>query len=139
MPLASLALLRDALGGRLDGRTILLMGASYLPGVDDTRYSASETFVTSARGAGARVLVHDPLVRHWRELDIDIPAELPNAGGIDAVVFAVAHREYRALAPASWLAGATPVILDANNVLSTDQRGAAAGCVVRCIGRGTRS
>jgi UDP-N-acetyl-D-glucosamine dehydrogenase len=141
MPLASLALLRDALGGRLDGRTILLMGASYLPGVDDTRYSASETFVTSARGEGARVLVHDPLVRHWRELDIDIPAALPDAGSVDAVVFAVAHREYRALTPDGWLAGATPMVLDANNVLSTDQRGAfaAAGCNVRSIGRGTRS
>lgn len=141
MPLASLALLRSTLGGTLNGRTILLMGASYLPGVDDTRYSASEIFVTRARGEGAQVLVHDPLVRRWRELDIDIPAELPDAGGIDAVVFAVAHQEYRALAPASWLAGATPLILDANNVLRTDQRDAfaAAGCAVRCIGRGVQS
>jgi len=138
MPLASAAQLRSMLGIGLAGRRLLLLGVSYRPEVDDTRYSPSQTFVEAMKREGADVTVHDPLVRHWAELDIDIPEQMPPANGFDAVIFAVSHREYREIDPARWLAGARPAILDANDVLSAAQREAfgAAGCRIECIGRG---
>ena len=65
-------------------------------------------------------------------------AELPDARGLDAVVFAVPHRAYRTLDVVAWLAGARPVLVDANAVLTVAQRGAlaAAGCAVRAVGEG---
>ena len=41
---------------------------------------------------------------------------MPAAGGIDAAVFAVPHREYRALDMAGWAGASRPAVLDANGV-----------------------
>ena len=105
----------------------------------DTRFSPSETFVRAAEERGAEVLVSDPLVGHWEELDRPVPEELPDPRGVDAVVFAVPHGAYRALDLAGWIGGARPVVLDACGVLSAGQRhdAAALGCTVASIGRGT--
>ena len=139
MPLQSLNLLKGLLGGDLAGKSILLMGVSYREGVADTRFAPSETFVRAARKEGAQVAFHDPLVRHWREMSSAVPAAVPGPDGFDAVVFAVAHREYGALDVAAWLGSARPAILDANGVLGPAQRAALGKIGVRmeCIGRGT--
>jgi nucleotide sugar dehydrogenase len=140
MPRVSVERLEALLDGRLAGRTLLLLGVSYRPDVGDTRYSPSETFVRAAREKGARVIAHDPLVRRWEELELDLPQELPPAAGIDAVVLAVPHREYRELDFEAWLEGRTPVFLDAFSVLSRERRERlrALGCRVESIGRGPR-
>ena len=138
MPLASLERLQDLLGGNLEGRSILLLGVSYRQDVGDTRHSPAEIFVRAARDRGARVIAHDPLVRRWEELDLDLPAELPKAAGVDAVVLAVPHREYRELDYEAWLGDHKPVLLDAFSVLSREQRDRlrARGCRVESVGRG---
>jgi UDP-N-acetyl-D-mannosaminuronate dehydrogenase len=137
MPMASVDRVERLLGG-LDGRTLLLLGISYRQDVGDTRHSPSEDFVRIARSRGARVIAHDPLVRHWDELDMDVPAELPPSQGVDAVVLAVPHDAYRTLDFKAWLAGRTPVFLDGFNVLSRRQRDElrALGCRVESVGRG---
>ena len=137
MPLVTLDRLDKALGG-LDGREILLLGVSYRPGVADTRYSASETFVREAERRGAAVLCHDPLLRHWPELGLELPADLPAPDGCAAVVFAVPHREYRDLDVASWLGESRPLIVDANDVLPVGMRRSLReiGCRVLSTGRG---
>ncbi len=137
MPIVSLDYIDGALGG-LAGKRILLLGVSYRPGVGDTRYSPSEIFVREAQDRGATVDCQDPLIDHWREFDLDLPAEIPGPAGYDAVVFAVGHKQYMELDLKAWLAGATPLIFDSNCVLSAAQRRAArdAGCDVRAIGRG---
>ena len=139
MPRVSVDRLASLLGGSLEGRTILLLGVSYRPDVGDTRYSPSEAFVRSAREKGARVIAHDPLVRRWEELGLDLPPALPSAAGVDAVVLAVPHREYRELDYGTWLDGRTPVVLDAFGVLALEQRARlrALGCRVESIGRGS--
>lgn len=138
MPLQSLVALKKLLGGRLAGKKILLMGVSYREGVADTRYSPSETFARAAREEGAEVAFHDPLVRHWQEMGSLVPAELPDPDGLDAVVFAVAHREYVELDAAAWLGNAHSVVVDANCVLKPEQRAALGkmGIRVESIGRG---
>jgi UDP-N-acetyl-D-mannosaminuronate dehydrogenase len=109
--------------------------------VADTRKSPSETFVREARRRGATVLVHDPLVRYWSELETIVPADVPALAGVDAVVFAVPHDPYRQLDVEGWLGMARPVVLDASDVLSADQRETFArlGCTVAAIGRGERA
>lgn len=137
MPLVSLDAVEQSLDS-LKGKKLLLLGVSYRSDVGDTRYSPSEVFVREAEQRGASVDSHDPLVTHWAEMQQDLPADIPSPAAYDAVVFAVSHREYLDIDINQWLAGATPLVFDANCVLSESQRKAAkdAGCAVKSIGRG---
>lgn len=127
----------DALLGGLDGRRLMLLGASYRGGVADTRQSPSLEFAAAALARGADVVCHDPLVRDW-ELPVAPVAELPDPAGFDAVVLGVPHDEYLAIDLLGWLGDARPLVVDANHVLLETQLEAAAraGCRVWCIGRG---
>jgi UDP-N-acetyl-D-glucosamine dehydrogenase len=139
MPLVSLQMLDALLNGGLTGKNILLLGVSYRQDVADTRYSPSETFVRGALEHGASVVCHDPLVTDWPELDLTVANELPSLDQVDAVVFAVPHREYVELNVRRWLNGTRPAILDSNDVLSRAQHRTLRdmGCAVASIGRGT--
>jgi nucleotide sugar dehydrogenase len=140
MPLVSLDKIEAMLDSGLEGATILLMGVSYRQDVADTRFSPSETLVREARRRGAEVLCHDPLVRHWPELDMPVLREPPALAEVDAVVFAVPHNSYRELDVESWVGEARPVVLDSFDVLSSAQRASLVrlGCRVASIGRGER-
>lgn len=137
MPLHPLRLIDSHLGG-LQGKSIALAGISYRQDVADTRYSPSQTFVESAESAGATIHCFDPLVQHWEELNRPVRNEFHQCPDVHAVVFAVPHREFRAIEPRTWLAGKTPLIVDANDCLSAEQLGAfaASGCGVHKVGRG---
>lgn len=130
--------LKQVLGG-LAGKRIILFGLSYRPEVGDTRCSPSYRFVQAAHAEGAELLVHDPMVRHWDEMDLDVPAAMPCAAGSDAVVLAVPHQQYRCFDYAAWVADARPVFLDGFDVLTAAQRHQlrALGCRVESIGRGS--
>jgi nucleotide sugar dehydrogenase len=136
MPLVTLEAVERLLDG-LEGRRLLLLGASYRDGVDDTRSSPSAAFAAAAITRGAEVLCHDPLVREW-EADVPLVNELPAPDEFDAVVFAVGHEEYRRLDLPAWLGSARPLVVDAHGVLTADDLAAAArtGCRVWGIGRG---
>ena len=137
MPLGALDRLETLLDG-LAGKRLLLAGVSYRAGLDDTRGSSSETFWRAAQARGAEVLCHDPMVRRWAQLGLDLPDTLPRADGIDALVLAVAHAEYRAHDWAAWAGAARPLIFDANNVLDAPARARikAAGLRLVSLGRG---
>jgi len=137
MPLYSLEKLRSALGP-LKGKRLLLAGISYRQDVADTRYSPSQPFFEGAVTEGAEVACHDPLLTHWDELKLTVAERIDSCPDVDAVVFAVPHKEFRALQPETWLGDRKPYILDANDCLSHDQRSrfAAQGCRVESIGRG---
>jgi len=138
MPLVSLGQVQQMLGGRLEGKTILLMGVTYRQDVGDTRHSPAELFVYEARARGAEVICHDPLLEDWPETGLRLLDELPDLVGTDAIVFAVPHRDYAELDFSAWLNGSRPVVLDANNVLTTAQRATLSlmGCHLRSVGRG---
>ena len=74
----------------------------------------------------------------WEEMNLDLTDELPSTDGIDAIVFAVSHSQYEKLDIAEWVGASRPLILDANNVLSSEQRAVftGTGCRVESIGRG---
>ena len=137
MPLHVVDVLREMLGG-LAGKKIVLLGVAYRSEVDDTRYSPSETFVRAVQADGGQVVCHDPFVRRWVELEIDVLEQLPSLEGVDAVVLAIGHKSYQLMDMLEWLGTRRPQILDGNNVLGAAQlqQLAAAGCRVFSVGRG---
>ena len=138
MPLNSLTALEGLLGGSIAGKRIALLGVSYRPDVADTRASPAQLFVEEARKRGAEVSLHDPLVTDWPELGETVSADLPDPARCDALVFATAHGDYREIDPAAWHKGARPSVLDANDVLTAQQRRAFRDlkCPLASIGRG---
>ena len=116
---------RSATWGKIVAASkIAVLGASYREDVGDTRYSGSEIVVRKLTEMGAEVVVHDPYVKHWWELEkqesypapgkswsrffrnqerlsrLEIQKDLGKTlKGIDAAVFAVRHRHYLTLSP----------------------------------------
>jgi nucleotide sugar dehydrogenase len=137
-PERALQRIRELLGETLVGKKLLLLGISYREDVGDTRYSPSEIFYRAAARQGADLVLHDPLVGFWREQNVPVPKRLPPPGGIDAVVLAVPHPEYRKLPFEDWIDGQKPLFFDTCDILSPEQRARlrAVGCRVECIGRG---
>lgn len=139
MPLVTLEKLKKYFNGTVKGKKILLMGISYREDVGDTRYSPSETFFKHAKKEGAQIIPHDPLVKYWEEMQLQIASDMPESKSFDAVVFTVSHKAYRDINFAYWLKNNTTcVIFDANDVLSDIQRNEInkMGNTLLSIGRG---
>lgn len=161
-------LVRDALrnmGKIVAASKVAVLGASYREDVGDTRYSGSEVIVRKLTEMGAELVVHDPYVKHWWELEkqdtypalghswsrffrnqdglkemrvqIDIRETIQYA---DAVVLAVRHRHYIELEPDTVveMIGRPAAIIDCYAVLSDKKirRYFELGCEVKGLGRG---
>ncbi|MEI7492875.1 MAG: nucleotide sugar dehydrogenase [Bacteroidota bacterium] len=161
-------LVRDALrnmGRYIAGAKVVLAGASYRQDVGDTRYSGSELVVRKLTEIGAEVIIHDPYVDHWYELEEQ--DTYPSAGSswkrffrnqeslkqtvvekdlekslkkVEALILAVPHTQYLDLNPediVKWSGGPIAVI-DAFGILTDDQisKYFELGCEVKALGRG---
>ena len=161
-------LTRDALrnmGKNLSGAKVLLCGASYREDVGDTRYSGSELVIRKLTEMRADVSVHDPYVDHWYEFesqdtypapgqswarffhnqenlpDLRVQKDLAAATkGVEALVLAVPHSDYKNLDPGEivkW-AGKPIAIIDCFGMLTDDviRKYFELGCEVKALGRG---
>ena len=161
-------LVRDALrnmGKIVAASKIALLGASYREDVGDTRYSGSEIVVRKLTEMGAEIVIHDPYVKHWWELEKqdtypatslsrarffrnqeklkdskvenDLNATLK---GVDTVVLAVRHEAYRKLGPDAVIAmtGRPVAVIDCFGILddAAIRRYFELGCEVKGLGRG---
>jgi nucleotide sugar dehydrogenase len=161
-------LVRDALrnmGRIVAASRVALLGASYRQDVGDTRYSGSELIVRKLSEMGAEMVVHDPYVKRWWELEKQDTYPSPGHSmarffrnqenlnalsmsptiaealkGVDAVVFAVGHTQYRRLDPDAVFAmvGRPFAVIDAFNLLDDAKirRYFELGCEVKGMGRG---
>lgn len=161
-------LVRDALrnmGRIVAASKIALLGASYREDVGDTRYSGSELIVRKLSEMGAEVVVHDPYVKRWWELEkqdtypspghsmarffrnqeglcaLRMSESIQSAlAGVDAVIFAVGHSAYRQLDPDAVFAmvGRPFAVIDGFNLLDDTKirRYFELGCEVKGLGRG---
>jgi nucleotide sugar dehydrogenase len=161
-------LARDALrnmGKIVAASRIALLGASYREDVGDTRYSGSELIVRKLAEMGGEVVVHDPYVKHWWEIekqdtypapghswarffrnqeslnDIRMQSDIADAlKGVDAVILAVRHHQYLDLSPEDVLemAGNPMAVVDCFGILNDDaiDRYFELGCEVKGLGRG---
>ena len=163
-----LNLVRDALrnmGKIVAASRIALLGASYREDVGDTRYSGSEIIVRKLTEMGGDVVIHDPYVSHWWELEKQDTYPAPGHSwsrffrnqdrlqesivqkdlkatlqGADAVVIAVRHKEYLDLNPDQVveMIGGDAAIIDCFGILDDAkiQRYFELGCEVKGLGRG---
>ena len=161
-------LVRDALrnmGKIVAASRIALLGASYREDVGDTRYSGSEIIVRKLTEMGGDVVIHDPYVSHWWELEKQETYPAPGHSwsrffrnqdrlqksivlkdlkatlqGADAVVIAVRHKEYLDLNPDQVveMIGGNAAIIDCFGILDDAkiQRYFELGCEVKGLGRG---
>ena len=161
-------LVRDALrnmGKIVAASRIAVLGASYREDVGDTRYSGSEILVRKLTEMGGDVVVHDPYVKSWMELEkqekypyvenswsrffrnqeklseTKIQSDIASAlKGVDAVVLAVRHQAYLKLEPEKVvkMAGRPIAIIDCFGILDDTQirRYFELGCEVKGLGRG---
>jgi len=161
-------LVRDALRnmGKIVAATkISVLGASYREDVGDTRYSGSEIVVRKLTEMGADVVVHDPYVKHWWEMEKQDTYPAPDHSlsrffrnqetlgdlrmiinlndtikGADAMVIAVRHQDYLALDPDEMvkMAGKPMAVIDCFGILNDNniRRYFELGCEVKGLGRG---
>jgi len=161
-------LVRDALRnmGKIVAATkVAVLGASYREDVGDTRYSGSEIIVRKLTEMGADVMVHDPYVKHWWEMEKQATYPAPGHSlarffrnqetladlrmmknldetlkGADAMVIAVRHQSYLCLDPDEMvkMAGKPMAVIDCFGILKdgTIRRYFELGCEVKGLGRG---
>ncbi len=161
-------LVRDALrnmGKIVAASKIALLGASYREDVGDTRYSGSEIVVRKLTEMGAEIVIHDPYVKRWWELEKQDTYPSPGHSlarffrnqeklresrvekdlratlkGVDAVVLAVRHEAYLALDPDEVIAmtGRPVAVIDCFGILDDEKirRYLELRCEVKGLGRG---
>lgn len=119
--------------GDLAGARVVVLGAAYRGGVKETAFSGVFATVDALRGAGAEVLVHDPMYTDdeltaygWAPYRLGEPA--------DVAIVQADHAEYRSLTGHD-LPGVT-VIVDGRAILDA---AAFPGVDIRVIGRATAS
>jgi nucleotide sugar dehydrogenase len=86
-----------SLFGPLDGKRVVLFGASYRGDVGDTRFSPVEPLFRLLKTHSCEIIVHDPYVRVWEELGIHTSSELEDVLLInpDLIVISTAHSKYK--------------------------------------------
>ncbi|WP_136718006.1 nucleotide sugar dehydrogenase [Halorientalis salina] len=115
--------LLSAAGRSLDDATVLVLGLTYRPGVEETRFAPAFDVIDALGDRGATVAAHDPLlapaeIESTRASAVDDPLD----GAWDAVVLATGHEEYERL-DLDALADAmrTPVLVDGRSFFETDE------------------
>jgi UDPglucose 6-dehydrogenase len=114
--------IRTALDGKLEGKTIALLGLSFKPNTDDLRESPAIAILDALLAEGAKVRAYDPVAmdaaRATERAGVEYcRGEYEAAEGADALVVATEWNQFRGLDPerlAKLLAG--PVVLDLRNV-----------------------
>jgi len=139
-PAAMLEKIRAALGGRIEDRTIALLGLTFKPNTDDLRESPAMAILEGLVAAGARVRAFDPV-------GMRVAAATPRSGvtycedeygaarGAQALVVATEWNQFRALDLDRLQAElAEPVVIDLRNVYDPAAM-RARGFRYSCIGR----
>jgi len=118
------ARLLESGGKALRGATINLLGLTFKENVNDLRNSKAADLCMALRAKGARVHVHDPIAdtaAAKREYDFELEHwdALPRA---DALIVAVAHRQYLERGTADFAARLVPggCVLDVKGALDLD-------------------
>lgn len=96
MPAYTVGLAVGAAGGSLEGKRVVVLGASYRGAVKETAFSGVFATVDALRDAGATVLVHDPMYTAdelakfgWDAYETGQP--------VDVAIVQADHSEYREL------------------------------------------
>ena len=96
MPLYAYQFLKKEIN-YLNGKKILLLGVSYRSDVGDTRYTPVEPFYNYLIKDGAKIQLHDPYVRFWDEVGLEVNESIDEVfeSELNIVVITTAHKEYK--------------------------------------------
>jgi len=96
MPLYAYQFLKKEINN-LNGKKILLLGVSYRSDVGDTRYTPVEPFYNYLIKDGAKIELHDPYVRFWEEVGLEVDESIDKVfeSELNIVVITTAHKEYK--------------------------------------------
>ena len=84
--------------GSLTGRTVLVLGVAFRPGVKEAAHSPAFALVEALRQRGAQPLVHDPMFTKEELAALGLPAVTLDALPlVDAAIIQTAHQHYRHL------------------------------------------
>ncbi|MEZ5336525.1 MAG: UDP binding domain-containing protein [Methanolobus sp.] len=128
------------LGKDIKGSKIAMLGWAFINDSDDARNPPSEPFRDIVIDAGAEIMVHDPHVLNYPDVEIHKNMEEVISGS-DVVVIFTGHKEYFSLKPedVKKLTGQeNTVIIDGRNVIDPDMF-INAGFVYKGIGRGDKN
>lgn len=103
----------------LSSACVLLLGVTYKPNVADDRETPARALTELLASRGASVLVHDPLLPHWKVDGVHVTniEELEKAlNTCDIAVLTQAHASF----DLSQIARKAPLLLDTRGVVSTD-------------------
>ena len=81
----------------LDGKKVLLLGVSYRSDVGDTRFTPVEPFYNYLKKDGAEIELHDPYVRFWEEVGLEVDESIDKVfeRELDVVILTAGHDEYK--------------------------------------------
>ncbi len=110
----------------LSNKRIALLGLSFKPGTDDTRYAPSIRIAKALRAAGATVVAHDPVAEE--SVKIVLKDEIIYAKTIqealdqaDGAILVTEWEDYRNLSPDDFLNSMkTPIVVDGRHVFNFD-------------------
>ena len=96
MPLYAYQFLKKEINN-LSEKRILLLGVSYRSDVGDTRYTPVEPFYNYLIKDGAIIQLHDPYVRFWEEVGLEVDESIDKVfkSELNIVVITTAHKEYK--------------------------------------------
>ena len=121
-------------------KKILLLGVSYRSDIGDTRYSPVEQFYLNCVDNKAIVDIHDPYVKYWEEIGIEVSQNLNEKLDLswDIIVFSTAHSEYKNSKVISKISKMSNVkildtlgILEDNDIVEFNKKN-----IVKVLGRG---
>lgn len=135
----TIAAARDAVGGRLAGRRVAVLGCAFKPNSDDIRDSPALDVAARLAAEGAQVCVHDPVATGnaaGKHPELEYTTSISDAlAGADVVLHLTEWDDYRAIDPVRAAESVTrPWLVDARNALDSEAW-RAAGWTVRQLGR----
>ena len=109
----------EALGTRINGARILVLGLTFKEDVPDTRNSKVGDVIKALAARGAKVEAHDPFLSPDQFQRMELTQGSLESGPYDAVLLLVPHKEYRALPLESILTALSPdgVVYDLKSML----------------------
>jgi UDP-N-acetyl-D-mannosaminuronic acid dehydrogenase len=125
MPKHMFTLLKNGIeraGKKVKGARVALLGWAFLSNTDDARNTPSELFYNLCQEDGVVVKVHDPWVKEYPGVKINM--DLENVlSGVDALVVFAGHNEYKGLLPKcvkESMGCAYPVVVDGRNIIDPE-------------------
>tara|TARA_B100000900_G_scaffold168148_1_gene142849 strand:- start:2916 stop:4409 length:1494 start_codon:yes stop_codon:yes gene_type:complete len=81
----------------ISNKNILMLGVSYRGDVGDTRFSPAEGVYNMIQENGSTIFLHDPFVKYWPELDLNVESKLDDVldNELDIIIISAGHNIYK--------------------------------------------